>query len=62
MKMSVSNEVTQVAGNTAIGVTGGITSVWMSSVNEYVSFFIGIATLIYLGVSIIKKVREMRNG
>jgi hypothetical protein len=62
MKMSVSNEVAQVAGNTAIGVTGGITSLWMSNINEYVSFFIGIATLIYLIVSIYKKVKEMRNG
>jgi hypothetical protein len=58
MKMSISNEVADVVGKTSVGVTGGVASVWMNGINEYVSFFVGIATLIFLIISIWVKLQD----
>ena len=58
--MSMSNEVVVVAGNLAVGVTGGVTSLWLNQVNGFLSLLVAVFTLIYLLVSIAKKIKEIK--
>jgi hypothetical protein len=60
--MKATNELTEVLSNTAIGVTGGVTSICLNQVNEVLSLLVAVATLVYLVLSIIKKVREMKRS
>jgi hypothetical protein len=60
MKMSISNEVAVVTGNLAVGVTGGVTSVWLNQVNGFLSLLVAVFTLAYLLVSIAKKMKEIK--
>jgi hypothetical protein len=56
--MSVSNDVVKIVGNTTLGVAGGSVSIWLNSVNEILSTLVALATLVYLIVSISKKLKQ----
>jgi hypothetical protein len=60
--MTTSNEISHIVGNTVVGVTGGATSVWLNQINEVLSTLVALATLIWLIISISKKVKDMRKG
>jgi hypothetical protein len=58
--LDMTNEVARVAFNTGVGVTGGVTSLWLNQVNGLLSLLVAVFTLVYLLVSIAKKVKELK--
>jgi hypothetical protein len=46
----------------SVGVSGFIASIWLQGVDQVISLFVGLATLTFMVLSIIKIVRELKNG
>jgi hypothetical protein len=46
----------------SVGVSGFIASIWLQGIDQLISLFVGLATLTFMVLSIIKIVRELKNG
>ena len=46
----------------SIGVSGFIASIWLKGIDQIISGAGGLATLTFMVLSIIKIVRELKNG
>ena len=46
----------------SVGVSGFIASIWLQGIDQVISLSVGLATLTFMVLSIIKIVRELKNG
>jgi hypothetical protein len=46
----------------SVGVSGFIASIWLQGIDQLISLSVGLATLTFMVLSIIKIVRELKNG
>ena len=46
----------------SVGVSGFIASIWLQGIDQLISLSVGLATLTFMVLSIIKIIRELKNG
>lgn len=46
----------------SVGVSGFIASIWLQGIDQLISLSVGLATLTFMILSIIKIVRDLKNG
>jgi hypothetical protein len=46
----------------SVGVSGFIASIWLQGIDQIISLSVGLATLTFMVLSIIKIIRELKNG
>lgn len=54
--------IDEIVYRSTVGVSGFLASIWLQDVDEIVSVLVGLATLTFMILSIIKIVRELRDG
>jgi hypothetical protein len=58
MKNHLSHFVETAAIKTSVGVGGTLATVGLESVSEFVSIFVGLATIAYMAISIAKVIKK----
>lgn len=54
--------IDEIIYRSTVGVSGFLASIWLQDVDEVVSVLVGLATLTFMILSIIKIIKELQNG